>query len=376
LMVWSVSGLLCFGGSQILGKGIIGWWPFRGGPDFFARLVRVEVARCSGRIALIAFAGFHGQGVQSAAKLFVADGDGEEIVEVCGGTVMDICWSSDGERLYLLRSEVGGSKRSTKSLWRYTPSTGHLIHLRELPRLATLICLDPAEETLLFTGPRSGQGKGRFLLVRGLVNVEQEDRPFCWREGLQIGHAWGPQTGNMFVATSKGSSFGENYGLWMIQSDGRGASQPVVLLEMQGIEGIHFNAGERWAALFVRRWPPPCVDFDLYVLDMAEGPAMPIAPGVEWDSAVWDSRGKKLAFADRDGLWTYGVSSGRTRLLVEAPPSRLNPNRRERLKPLSYYPSGDIVFQRGFWRVEKYNYRKRNTATLFHVGELRRYFKS
>jgi hypothetical protein len=114
--VWFAAGLVCFAGSQVLGKGILGWWPLVGRPDFFARLVRVEISRSSGRMAILAFSGIS-EGVQSSStRLFVSDRDGEQIAEVCEGAVMDICWSKDSDRFYVLRSVLKGWRQSSKSL--------------------------------------------------------------------------------------------------------------------------------------------------------------------------------------------------------------------------------------------------------------------
>jgi hypothetical protein len=376
LGVWLTAGAVCFGGSQMLGKGLIGWWPFLGSPEFLVRLVQVKFSPSSRRIALTAFAGFKGKGVQSAAKLFVSDWDGENIVEVCEGRIMDIHWSADGEQLYLLRRQAGRQQPPSKSLWRYTPATRTLSYVRKLPRPTTVFSLDPEEESLLFTGPRAAQEAGRFLLVRGELDNDQEDRVVCWRKEWQTAHAWGPKTGNLFVATSDISSFGQGYGLWVMEADQANPLPPTFLLELSGIEGINLNVAETSAALFVRRWPPPCMDFDLYFLDLVDRRVQPITPYVEWDSAIWDRNGKKLAFADSDGLKTFTPSSGRIRLLVESPQSRMNPDRRDRLKPLGYSRSGEIVFQRGLWRVETYNLRTGAARRLFHAGQLRRYFKA
>ncbi len=366
---------MCFAGSQILARGIVGWWPFLGTPDVHVHLVKVEVSPSSGRIALIAFAGFRARATQSAAKLFVADREGEEMVEVCGGAVMDMRWSRDGDDLYLLRN-LGARRHPSKSLWRYTASTRKLTHVRQLPRRTAVLSLDPGERRLLFTNPSEPKSDGRFLLICGQVGQEKDDRTVCWREGWLGGHTWGPKTGNIFVATNEESSLGDGFGLWMIKSDREVPTEPVSLLEMQGIEAIKLNDSETHAALFVRRRPPPSIDFDLYVLNLAERSATPIAPNVECGSAVWDRKGEKLAFADSDGLKTYNTSTGHVRLLVEAPPSWLHPEHRERLRALSYDRSGDILFQAGLWRLEKYRERTGNTRTLLHRGQMRRYFRT
>ncbi len=373
LAAWVAAGLFLFGGSQIVGKGIVGWWPFLGMPEVFVHLVKVEVSAASGRVAVIAFAGFKGQAVQSEAKVFVADRDGKDIAEVCGGTVMDVRWSKNGEQLYLLRSGAGRQDVPSKSLWVYTPATREMTYVRELARLATVLSFDPAEKRLLFTAPRPADTEGRVLLVEGDVSHDREDRAVCWREGWQGGQTWGPKTGNMFISTNDESSFSEEYGLWMIR-DQEGSPKPAAILQMEGIEGIWINLKETHAALFVRRFPPPCVDFDLYLLDMAEGFARPIASGVEWGSAVWDREGKILAFGDATGLKTYEVSTGRVRILLDAPRNWLDPTLPERLKPLSYSPSGDVVFQTGRWRVEKYDRDSGQAKTLLHAGQFRRYF--
>jgi hypothetical protein len=374
LGVWLAGGVFCFAGSQILGKGLVGWWPFRGHPGFLVRLVRVETAPSSANIALVAFAGFSEPGRASVAKLFVADRDGKEIAEVCDGPILDIRWSRNGKLLYFLRSETVAGRGPPRSLWRYTAPTRQLAHVRNLPRPATVICLDPSEQTLLFTGPRLAGGEERFPLLQGPVAGEKADRTVCWREGLQIGHTWGPKTHNMFVATSKSSSFGQDHGLWMIQNDDPDRSPSVPVLDMDGIEGIRFNPAETFAALFVRYWPPRYVDFDLYVLDLREGAAIPVAPAVEWGAAVWDAQGDRLVFADREGLWSYRATTGRLRLVMEAPPDPLNPDRPERLKPLSCDSWGNIVYQRGNWRLERYARRSGKAKTVLHTGKLRRYF--
>jgi len=375
LGVWFAAGLVCFAGSQVLGKGILGWWPLVGRPDFFARLVRVEISRSSGRMAILAFSGIS-EGVQSSStRLFVADRDREEITEVCDGPVIDICWSKDGDRLYVLRSVLKGRRQSSKSLWCYTSSSGRFTHVRSLPRSATLISLDPAEQSLLFTGPRSPEAKERFQVLRGRIVHDGDERPVCWREGLQVGHAWGPKTGTAFVATSRQSSFGETRGLWKVGENSVSPTQ-APLIEMEGIEDILFNPSETWAALFVRQWPPRYEGFDLYLVNLQQKLAMPLSPQVGWKAAVWDKKGDELVFADGDGLWVYRLADGRLRLLLESPPSYLNPERGDRLIPLSYSQAGNIVYQRGLWRVEKFNRRTRQVDMLFHASQLRGYFRS
>jgi hypothetical protein len=376
LGVWFAAGLACFVGSQVLGKGILGWWPFVGRPDFFARLVRVQISSSSGRMAILAFSGISEGAQSSSNRLFVADKDGEQIAEVCEGAVTDICWSKDGDRLYVLRSVLKGRRQSSKSLWCYTSSSGRFTPVRSLPRSATSVSLDPAEQSLLFTGPRSPEEKERFQVLRGRLTYDGDDRPICWREGLQVGHAWGPKTGTAFVATSRQSSFGETRGLWKIEGDGAGLWTQTPLVEMEGIEGILFNPSETWAALFVRQWPPRYEGFDLYLLDLQEKLVMPLSPQIEWKAAVWDNKGDELVFADKEGLWVYRLADGRLRLLLESPPSYLNPDRGDRLIPLSYSQSGNIVYQRGLWRLERFNRRTRQVDTLFHASRLRRYFRS
>lgn len=375
LGVWFAAGLVCFAGSQVLGKGILGWWPLVGRPDFFARLVRVEISRSSGRMAILAFSGIS-EGVQSSStRLFVSDRDGEQIAEVCEGAVMDICWSKDSDRFYVLRSVLKGWRQSSKSLWCYTSSNGRLSHVRSLPRSATSVSLDPAEQSLLFTGPPSPEEKERFEVLRGRIVHDGDDRPVCWREGLQVGHAWGPKTGTAFVATSRQSSFGETRGLWKVGENAVSPTQ-APLIEMEGIEGILFDPSETWAALFVRQWPPRYEGFDLYLVNLQQKLAMPLSPQVGWKAAVWDKKGDELVFADGDGLWVYRLADGRLRLLLESPPSYLNPERGDRLIPLSYSQAGNIVYQRGLWRVEKFNRRTRQVDMLFHASQLRAYFRS
>lgn len=374
LGVWLAAGLLCFGGSQILGKGIIGWWPFLGRPKVFIRLVRVAISPSSRRIALIVTGGDSGR-AHWTRKLFVADEHGEDIVKVCEGGIRDICWSKDGERLYIFRSGFGGKERPGKSLWQYIASTRKLSRARGLPRRTVRLSVDPADEKLLLLVPRASEEGEKVVLVCGEIEDEKADRAVCWRKGALGGHTWGPKTGSIFVATDEASSFGEGCGLWVIRGDERGWLDSAAVVEMKGIEEINLNPGETHAALVVRRWPAPRLDFDLYVLDLAEGFASPVGMEVEWGSAAWDSKGRRLAFADYLGLKTYSVSTGRVRLLVESPPRRMNPNLRERLRVLSYNPSGDIIFQAGLSRVEKYDTRTGVSRVLFDTGRLRRHFK-
>ena len=375
LAVWLAAGLLCFAGSQMAGKAVLGWWPFVGRQDIVARLLRVEISRSSGRMAILAFASMSKGPQSGSTRLFVADSDGERLAEVCEGPVLDMVWSRQGDRLYVVRSVLKGRRRSSKSLWNYTPSDGHFTHVRRLPPSATIARLDPAEQSLLFTGPRAPEGRERFQVLRGATVHEGEDRPVCWREGLQVGLAWGPKTGGAFVATSKESSFGEAPGLWLLASDNRGSSAQFPLIEMEGIEGIVFNPSETWAALFVREWPPQYDGFDLYLLDLQEALAIPIAAQVEWKAAVWDKKGEELVFGNKEGLWGYRLADGRLRLLLPSPPSYLNPERGDRLIPLSTSSSGNIVYQRGLWRVETFNRLTRRTRMIFHVRQLRRFFR-
>lgn len=373
--VWLAAGLVCFVGSQMAGKAVLGWWPFIGRQDIVARLVRVEISRSSGRMAILAFAGIS-KGVQSGStRLFVANKEGDKITELCEGPVLDMFWSQEGDRLHVVRSVLKGGRQSSKSLWNYTPSNGRFTHVRHLPRSATIASLDPAGQFLLFTGPRAPEGRERFQVLRGATVDEEDDRPVCWREGLQVGLAWGPKTGGAFVATSDESSFGETRGLWLLGSeDGSFSTQPP-LIEMEGIEGIVFNPSETWAALFVREWPPQYDGFDLHLLDLQEGLAIPIAAQVEWKAAVWDKKGDELVFGNKQGLWVYRLTDGRLRLLLSSPPSYLNPERGDRLIPLSTSPSGNIVYQRGLWRVETFNRFTSRVRMLFHVRQLRGFFR-
>jgi len=375
LAVWLAAGLLCFGGSQILGRGFVGWWPFLGPPKTFIRLVKVKISPSSRRIALVAIGGHGGRAIRSAQRLFVADERGEQVVEVCEGNVRDICWSNDGEQLYVLRRGVAGKKRPSKSLWRYAPSTRKLSYVRALPRRTDRLSIDPADEKLLITtSPESGEG-GKVVLLCGQIENDSEDRPLCWRKGWLGGHAWGPKTGSIFVATNEPSSFGDDRGLWVLTGGGKGSLQPTAILEMRGIERIRLNPAETHASLVVRRRPPPCLAFDLYVLELAEGFAAPVAIGVELASAAWDGEGKRLIFADTVGLKTYNVSTHRVRLLVEATPTRMNPSFPESLKALGCNPSGDVLFQRGMSKVEMYDSRTRRTRVVLHTRKLRRHFK-
>ena len=375
LTILIAAGVVCFAGSQILGRGLIGWWPVLGQEKVFVRLVRVAVSPRSGRIALIAFGGHRGKVVRSSARLFVAERDGDDIHRVCEGDLRDIHWSRDGEELYVLRGGMGRGRKSLKSLWRYSPSTRRLSYVRELPRRTVSLNLDAPEKNLLFTSDKAGDVDGKVLLVRGPLGDEAEDRDVCWRTSSLGGYAWGPRSGSIFVATDEASSFGELCGLWMVEGDGERSSRAAVVLEMGGIEEINLDPAERHAALVVRRRPRPSLEFDLYVLDLTDGLAKPLAPGVEWGSTVWDNTGEKLVFADGDGLKSYRVSTGRVRLLVEAPRSRINPDLRERLRPLSCRSSGDVVFQAGFDKVEIYDGETGQARVLLDVSRLRRYFK-
>lgn len=373
--VWLAAGLVCFVGSQMAGKAVLGWWPFAGRQDVPARLLRVEVSCSSGRMAILAFADVSKDARGGSTRLYVTDRDGGEIAELCEGPVLDMFWSKDGDRLYVVRSVLKGRRQSSKSLWSYTPSNGRFTHVRNLPRSVTIVSLDPEEQFLLFTGPRDPEGRERFPVLRGAIVHDGEDRPVCWREGLQVGHAWGPKTGEAFVATSKESSFGETRGLWLLGSGNASPSTQPPLIEMEGIEGILFNPSETWAALFVREWPPQYDGFDLYLLDLQEGLAIPIAAQVEWKAAVWDRKGRELVFGNKEGLWVYRLADGRLRLLLSSPPSYLNPERGERLIPLSTSQSGNIVFRRGLWRVDTFNPQTRRVRMVFHVRQLRGYFR-
>ncbi len=374
LGVWLMAGLLCFGGSQMVGRGLVGWWPFLGRPYVFVRLVRVKISPSSGRMALVVIGGDSGP-TYWTSKLFVADEDGEGIVPVCEGGIRDVGWSNDGERLYIFRSGLDEKEGFSKSLWQYVPSARKLSRVRTLPQRTVRVSIGPADRRLLlemFRGPGEGE---KVALVCGEIADEKADRTVCWRKGAQGGHTWGPKSGDIFVATDEESSFGENCGLWVIRGDEGNRADSVAVLEMKGIEEISLNAEETHAALVVRRSPRPCLDFDLYVLDLAEGSPLPVGIGVELGSVVWDGKGRRLAFADGVGLQSYNVSTGRMHVLLEASARQVNPNRQERLKALSYGPSGDVIFLTGLSRVEEYDGRSGRAKVLVHSGRLRRYFR-